>query len=760
MKRVSIVLSLILCLVLCAFAFASCSKKNKVANTTADGTDVPAASTPSGTGTPSGDETTGSPSVTVPVHVHTPGAYEVVKPATCSDVGEEAQFCTECGEKILESVRPLPTVADAHVVEKWDITPASMFSDGLQTGHCTACGQDLEKVLTWEPDITVIDTDSGGTFYRGKANVVFDVLDGDHFYPTDVDPDGKDLLVEYSILMNPSYENFKAGTNGSDSPFANTRIANADGAGYADSVVWMSMRSNMPESFCQYIGGFESIAYGQINAGDTVTPPGMCGSGTYSDYPNVLGADQANPEWGWHRIGVRIHEEVTNLDAVKTGEDPIYKMSASTYVDGVLVSTLYEINPANPEKLYTVGTDGEGNLVYTDISEDRYVYAFRIQETAANDTVYLVLCDFYMTCGTDFVQKITKVAAPSAATLEVAEGVEIAAPVYYTIVCDEHVWDGNFAVSEAATLLSDGTKVEHCSVCGCEHEVAYAYVPEVMKSGTAINGTYDGPKYSVVEEVLNGDHFYPTAEEPDGKDLLIEFSILWNGSVLNFKKGTNGTDSPYANVRIGNAGGSDYNNLTWQALTGEMPEAYGQYSGGYESGDLGTIPAGDTVTPAGMCGGDGAYSAYPNIGGADQANPEYGWHRIGFRVHQEVTNADAVKGGAAATYKVTITAYFDGVKAFALSGSVKAQNLLYTATSDGEGGITYADGASDRYVYAFRIQEIAANDDVYIPIGEVSVTCGTEFVQKVEKVASPAAKDYEVEAGVILPGAFYYRLAD
>ena len=206
--------------------------------------------------------------------------------------------------------------------------------------------------------------------------------------------------------------------------------------------------------------------------------------------------------------------------------------------------------------------------------------------------------------------------------------------------------------------------------------------------------------------------------------------------------------------------GSDYNNLTWQALTGEMPEAYGQYSGGYESGDLGTIPAGDTVTPAGMCGGDGAYSAYPNIGGADQANPEYGWHRIGFRVHQEVTNADAVKGGAAATYKVTITAYFDGVKAFALSGSVKAQNLLYTATSDGEGGITYADGASDRYVYAFRIQEIAANDDVYIPIGEVSVTCGTEFVQKVEKVASPAAKDYEVEAGVILPGAFYYRLAD
>ena len=159
MKRISIVLSLILCLVLCVFTFASCSKKNKVANTTAGGTDAPASSTPSGTGTPSGDETTGSPSVTVPVHVHTPGAYEVVKPATCSDVGEEAQFCTECGEKILESVQLLPTVADAHVVEKWDITPASMFSDGLQTGHCTACGQDLEKVLTWEPDITVIDLD-------------------------------------------------------------------------------------------------------------------------------------------------------------------------------------------------------------------------------------------------------------------------------------------------------------------------------------------------------------------------------------------------------------------------------------------------------------------------------------------------------------------------------------------------------------------------------------------------------------------------
>ena len=431
MKRFSIAIALILCLAFCVFSLASCGKKNNTASTTAGST---TASTTAPSGSSSTPEPTTAPVPTEPDCVHTPSdEYEIFIEPTCITPGKEAKFCIECGARIESTEREVPIDPDAHDVADWNTTPATMFADGLSTGHCSKCDQDVEVVLEWAPEIKVIDLGSAGSFAYGKENIVYEVLDGDHFYPTDEAINGKDLLVEYSILMNTSYENFKAGTNGADSPFANTRIANMEGAGYNDSVVWMSMRSNMPESFCQYIGGFESIAYGDINEGDTITPPGMCGSGTYSDYPNILGPDQANPEWGWHRVGVRIHEEVTNLEEVRTGETPIYKMSASTYIDGVLVSTLYKINPTSPAKLYTVESDGQGGLVYTDIDEDRYIYAFRIQEIAADDTVYLVLCDVNMTCGTEFVQNVTKVATPVAATLGVEDGVEIPAPVYYKL---------------------------------------------------------------------------------------------------------------------------------------------------------------------------------------------------------------------------------------------------------------------------------------------------------------------------------------
>ena len=53
--------------------------------------------------------------------------------------------------------------------------------------------------------------------------------------------------------------------------------------------------------------------------------------------------------------------------------------------------------------------------------------------TKADTVAYLAFSDVYVTCGTDFVMKVEKVASPEAKTLEVAEGVEIPAPVYFKL---------------------------------------------------------------------------------------------------------------------------------------------------------------------------------------------------------------------------------------------------------------------------------------------------------------------------------------
>ena len=54
-------------------------------------------------------------------------------------------------------------------------------------------------------------------------------------------------------------------------------------------------------------------------------------------------------------------------------------------------------------------------------------------QAKADTTVYLALADISVTCGKTFAMPVEKVATPAAATLEVAEGVEIPAPVYFKL---------------------------------------------------------------------------------------------------------------------------------------------------------------------------------------------------------------------------------------------------------------------------------------------------------------------------------------
>ena len=68
---------------------------------------------------------------------------------------------------------------------------------------------------------------------------------------------------------------------------------------------------------------------------------------------------------------------------------------------------------------------------YSDV--DSWIIPFQINRarTKADTTVYLALADISVTCGKSFVMPVEKVASPEAATLTVADDVELPAPIYF-----------------------------------------------------------------------------------------------------------------------------------------------------------------------------------------------------------------------------------------------------------------------------------------------------------------------------------------
>ena len=410
-------LALILMLVMVAFAFASCAKKENAA-TTAKPTE-PATTT----ATPTQPEaTTAEP--TEPTCQHVPeDTWRVETPATCTTPGVEKLYCNECGEELEE--RPIAIDPDAHEVDEWTVTEAANMLNptGSRTGVCTLCHNDVVEDILWEgPIIKAFEANSER---YGMAEVKLeDVRGEDHFYPTEADPDGKDLYVEFSILWNETVLNFDASQN----PYMVGRFY--DGKPF----YYFSPVSGMTYSDAQFSGAFEWMGNfaTPISDAEVTTPPTMCGGNpNYSDYPNIAGTDEANPEYGWHRFGIRYHLEL--LDG-KTGEDlKDYVGIATAYVDGVAIFKLSTGSDGMQNWESMLFKTEDGGESYSDAGDIVVPFIMNKSNTKAGTTAYLAFSDVYVTCGTDFVMKVEKVASPEAATLEVAEGVEIPAPVYFKL---------------------------------------------------------------------------------------------------------------------------------------------------------------------------------------------------------------------------------------------------------------------------------------------------------------------------------------
>ena len=83
--------------------------------------------------------------------------------------------------------------------------------------------------------------------------------------------------------------------------------------------------------------------------------------------------------------------------------------------------------------------------------------------------------------------------------------------------------------------------------------------------------------------------------------------------------------------------------------------------------------------------------------------------------------------------------------------------------SNGDGTVTYTPIAENIMAIPFVLHSRRVKSDTvaYVVTADVSVTCGTEFVQNVERVNAPAGNPtYTIAEGVDVPAKMYFKLAD
>ena len=463
MKRSLRILALLLAMMMCAFAFASCGKKKADATTAAETT---AASTTAAQ-TTAGTTAAATAAPTQAPHVHTPEAAPTVdlKP-TCSTPGEQSYYCEECGEKIPGSTEPIPIDPDAHNIPVWNVTKeATIFEDGERTGHCTICDRDFPESYSSIVEVKYTSEPKDNKHFAQTA-LYDEVLEGGekHFYGTEANPGGLDLFVEYSLLWNPTLGNLVDSGTDADCSVVNTRITKQNDSGNGSDLVWMSLKDKAGNSDCIFAGGYEYGGLRTVVNGPVTMSTPVPSTKTFECWPNIGGAVAADydnldngHEWGWHRVGLRIHEELLNEDALKAyvanPDDPEatapkaeYLVWVECYVDGNLLFKLSNaattVNGNSTWKdenlLFTAAADGESGITYSDCLDDRYVIGIRcsVKAAAENKSAYLVYGDYSATAGTAFKQTVTKVASPAAATYTTEDGTVISAPCYYQLVTE------------------------------------------------------------------------------------------------------------------------------------------------------------------------------------------------------------------------------------------------------------------------------------------------------------------------------------
>ena len=484
MKKITFSLTLILCLVLCVFAFASCGPKKPAGGTTPSTTtaktecnhvwgefEVDTPATCSAPGVKSRyctlcDAQDPDSITAIPTIPHTPGEEFVVDTEpTCTDGGFKSKHCTVCGLPVADTVLPIDPDPTKHKVEVWSTEPTLLNPVVHRTGECTLCHQEQAEDATFKHDVQVFTT-AGGRYTAGGATLG-EIRGDKHFYEA-----GNDLLVEYSILWNETLLNmYKNNMATIDTRIASTPAGTSGNSG----IVRWELADDIKSEWCtsKFAGAFEVAAL-ETSEPDSPYPRFDTTLDDVTAYPNIGGANAGDgqplgeTQWGWHRVSIRYRNEVTNVDAVKAGDDATYKLQVWVYIDGVLVlhnsATDHKWN-GEDRKLFSAAPDGEGGIVYTE-NDALYLHgAFLDSRKMASGTGYFEIADYSVTVGADFVQNVTKMIVPVPDTLDVAEGVSVPSTMWYVAVHD-HVPAAEYTEDVPATCTVAGSKSYHCTICG------------------------------------------------------------------------------------------------------------------------------------------------------------------------------------------------------------------------------------------------------------------------------------------------------
>ena len=738
--------------------------------------------------------------------------------------------------KLIDSVAPHDHVynVDAEVTKA-----ATLLANGTKVMKCAYCDATQEVDYAYYPEVHKWNQDARNR-YSPAQTTLGEVRGDKHFYE-----EGNDLLIEYSFLWNETTANLRGDKN----PYIDTRFESAkDGDG--KNVIYWSPAANIGYSDCAYAGGFEFGGI-SINEDDNPYPKftrmtwdadqnkyvekASAVGTTINDFPNIGGenngggTEQVNDLYGWHRISIRYRNEVTNKDALiadtTAGATPAeYNLEMWVYIDGKLVVHAYNLdliaNNGDDRKLFSARSDGQGGIVYTE--NDALVLnpvCLNTKQAKNDKTVYYSVADISMTVGANFVQKVGRIDNPTAAELQADPTHKVTSTMWYTIVCDEHVWDNNFTET-AATILNDGEKVDHCSVCGIARKQAIPFELSVYNSKSPSGYAYASGDYifltkSVADISGANKSFHPTATDADGNDLWFEYSFLWNDTLSNWDQarsemmlfGFRNTSNKYRDFYYLYTRDNEYhktNNPQGYFTSGDCP-----YKGHIDySTYLGNLSYNCAIDLTSEGNGIGLYKAgwdepitrnsSPCLYDAENQTTG-GWHRIGVRFHQEA-EVDNAKGGVVYTGYTEL--YIDGVKVWKVLTDMQGywknskwnesagygdngkadlkwnDLLLWYAKTELDtndvaeewtlvNGLYYKD--NDTMKVQARLDRVALSTDaVYVAVDDIHWTCGDGFVRDVEPVATPAAKTVildnkgteDTADDVTASGAIFFQYAD
>ena len=408
MKRLSVILALILCLILCAFVLASCGKDKAASTTSAKATEcahvwgdfvVDSEPTCSVAGSKSKYCTVcgaqDPASVTeIETLAHTEGEeYKIDTPASCTAVGYESKHCTVCGQIIAATVREIPINENAHDVEDWvTVEPTLLSPNGNRTGTCKLCKKPVVEVLTYQPIVWNANDKSSGN--KVDKRLYSAIRGDDHFYPTEGNDLGNDLLIEFSILYNETL------SHGNGWSFD---ITVGDGSDFVN----IKLNENANARYGTVVGGFSARDRNDGKGAVLSTPSAAAiAADPNAKYPSI-------GDYGWHRVAIRIHQEATIVEGAV-----VYAFTGEVYLDGdlILAFDLSKWAKDNKGALLYVATIEDDELVYSDNDAQNAWGEFGIYDFYKGTDIYCAIADVYMTCGHDFVQQVESVATPDAAT--------------------------------------------------------------------------------------------------------------------------------------------------------------------------------------------------------------------------------------------------------------------------------------------------------------------------------------------------------